>query len=167
MQVYLLKVNIIYISGISVIVLKFSVAKYPFKPSDVYACLKTIPTDKDLGTAQIAWIQSFLQFQSTLAWLKSPPPTYQLPAVDLVGSLNNISKAITAGKYQNEYQLELDIYNVFTSAADGHLNYKPYLVSIPILRNASLVSVSLDGVQVPKVYASSKFFLLIMNFPID
>ena len=139
-------------------VLTFSTASdAPVKPSELYACLQDVPISPTLGVAQIAWIQKFLQFQSTLAYLKNPPPTYQPPAVDLVGGLNNITRGLTAGMYRNEYDLELDIYNLIASANDGHLNYIPYLVgSFPYVRNATLVSVSLDGVQVPKIYFQCK-----------
>ena len=66
-----------------------------------------MPHDIDKDTKQIAWLQDILQFQSTLAYLKAPPPSYPLPAVDLVGDLNNISTFVANGKYSNEYDIEV------------------------------------------------------------
>ena len=77
------------------------------KPSEVYACLRSIPYDRQKDTEQIAWIKYLLQFQSTLAYLKNPPSSYPLPAVDLIGGLDRISSAITDGKYSDEYSIEV------------------------------------------------------------
>ena len=66
-----------------------------------------MPYDGDTDTEQVAWIQDVLQFQSTLAYLKNPPPSYPLPAVDLVGGLDNISTSIANEDYTNEYDIEV------------------------------------------------------------
>lgn len=119
--------------------------------------MQSVPYNRTLGVAQIAWIQNFLQFQSTLAYLKEPPSTYGLPAVDLMGGLNSISMSIALGRYSNEYDIEVDIYNLNNSAHDGHLWYLPALVGFfRYNRIVSLVSVSLDGTQAPKVYFKCK-----------
>ena len=102
-------------------------------------------------------MQPFLQFQSTLAYLEDPPSFYQLPPVDVFGGLDNISKAVTAERYKTLYDFELDLYNLIGSARDGHLGYEPYLVgAAQFTRNASLVSVSLNGIEMPRVYFQCK-----------
>ena len=98
-------------------------------------------------------MQGFLQFQTTLAYLKDPPPAYMQPAVDLLGGLDAISTKAAAGQYQNEYDFELDIFNLLFSAQDGHLLYEPYLIGgFTFSRNVGLVSISADGIQLPKAY---------------
>lgn len=116
-----------------------------------------MPIVPDLAVKQIEWMQGFIQFQSTLAWLKNPPAGYDLPPVDLVGGLDQIAKKAASGVYHGEYDFELDIYNLVTSAGDGHFTYLPFLIGkFAFFREVSLVSVSLDGVSLPKVYILGK-----------
>lgn len=112
-----------------------------------------MPFNETLAVKQIAWLQSYVQFQTTLNYLKSPPPEYQLGSVDLVSQLNAIAQGARSGHYSNEFQFESDIYSLFASAGDGHLSYLPYLIgSFLFSRMDDLVSVSEDGIQTPKVY---------------
>jgi len=76
-------------------------------PSDVFSCLQSVPYDPDTDTKQVAWIQDVVQFQSTLAHLKKPPPGYPYPAVDLMARLQNISAFIPSQKCTNEYDIEV------------------------------------------------------------
>lgn len=41
-----------------------------------YECLKSVPVDKDGDEAQIYGLSTFINFQSTLAYLKNPTPGY-------------------------------------------------------------------------------------------
>lgn len=79
------------------------------QPSEVYACLHSVPYDRDTDVKQIAWIENLFQFQSTLAYLKDPPPSYPLPAVDIFDELRNISASIASGQYTNEYDIEVRV----------------------------------------------------------
>jgi hypothetical protein len=128
-----------------------------FKPSEVYTCQQDVPIVPYLAVQQIEWMQGFIQFQSTLAWLKNPPAGYDLPPVDL-GGLDKIAQKAASGQYHGEYDFELDIYNLITSAGDGHLAYLPFLIgNFAYMREVSLVSLSLDGVSLPKVYFLGKY----------
>ena len=119
--------------------------------------MQSVPYNRSLGVEQITWIQRFLEFQSTLAYLKDPPSTYAHPAVDVMGGLSSIGISFALGRYTNEYDIELDIYKLIQSAHDGHLLYRPTLVEFfGYNRNVSLVPVSLDGAQAPKVYFTCK-----------
>ena len=124
----------------------------PFIPSDVYACGQDVPINETLAISQISWIKEFIQFQSTLAYLKNPPTGYLLPPVDLVGGLDAIAKNTAAGHYENEYDFEIDMWSLINSAADGHLSFIPYLMGAFQYSRSPLVSVSLDGIDLPKVY---------------
>ncbi|KAI9698904.1 MAG: hypothetical protein M1820_007325 [Bogoriella megaspora] len=124
-----------------------------FKPSIVYDCLQEVPINKTLAIQQIKWLEDFLQFHSTTAYLKDPPPTYEPAAVDLFSVLNNIKGKALSGQYVNEYDFELEVYNLFVAGRDGHLGFEPSLVgNFGIKRNVELVSVSSDGIQLPKIY---------------
>lgn len=124
-----------------------------FKPSEVYACLKDVPISRAAAAAQIEWIQNFTQFQSTLAYLKDPTPEYQLAPIDIMGGLSKIGQDAEAGIYSNEFDFEWDIFNLILHADDGHFSLAPFLVQgFVINRTVGLVSVSVDGVEEPKVY---------------
>lgn len=56
--------------------------------------------------------------------------------------------------YANEYEFQQDLYQVFTPAHDGHFIVYPDLLTAAFewRRRRSLVSISSDGVEVPKIY---------------
>ncbi|KAI9692784.1 MAG: hypothetical protein M1820_009383 [Bogoriella megaspora] len=124
-----------------------------YKPSEVFACLQEVPINKTSAVAFVDWMLPFMEQQSTLAYLKNPPSGYPFPPTDLLGGLDSIKSNVSLDKYGSEYEFELDIHDLIVSARDGHLAVGlPLLSQFLINRNVQLVSVSLDGVQVPKVY---------------
>lgn len=128
-----------------------------FRPSDVHKCQQDVPFNETLAVKQIAWLQSYIQFQTTLSYLKNPPAGYQLPSVDLVSQLNAISQGASSGHYENEFEFETDIFSVIASVGDGHLTFIPFLMGAFLFsRKDDLVSVSEDGIKSPKVYIRSE-----------
>jgi hypothetical protein len=124
-----------------------------FKPSAVLACLRDVPINKTLAVAQIEWLTDYMQFQSTLSYLKDPPKTYALPAVDILGGLQTITNQVNTDKYTNEFDFEYDTYTLLQKTYDGHVGYTPYLIDMFVYyRNAPLVSVSDNGTDLSKVY---------------
>jgi hypothetical protein len=100
-------------------------------------------------------LKAFAQWQSTLAWLKDPPASYMLPATDILGGLDNISATAVAGQFASEYEFQLSIVELISSAHDGHFAYRPDVFKAFIFRNslvADMVSVSRDGKELPKLY---------------
>ena len=134
-----------------------------FPPSLVLDCFRDVPINGTFSVDYIDWIQAFVQFQTTLAWLKDPPPSYLRAPIDIVGSLNNISQRVVSDAYTNEFDFEVDILTTVNAAADLHFSYQPYLPAALSYgasdRNCPLVSVSLDGTQLPAIYFLSKFKL--------
>ncbi|KAF2234971.1 hypothetical protein EV356DRAFT_544524 [Viridothelium virens] len=115
--------------------------------------------DNTIAVQQIQWIKNFWQFQSTLAYLKDPPPAYAPPATDIMGGLDLISSNAASGKYQNMYDFELDIYRLVASALDGHFSYPSWLLNqFNVNRTVTLVSVSFDGIEEPKAYNGNASF---------
>ena len=130
------------------------------KPSDLRACIEDVPIDKDLAARQIEWIKNFVQFQTTLAFLKDPTPEYELPPVDIMGGLTDISSKAIAGAYQGEYEFERDIFELICHADDSHFGYLPYLIrGVEYTPGLAAASISLDGVALPKVYLLGKDLL--------
>jgi hypothetical protein len=129
-----------------------------FKPSEVYACLQDVPINVTLAVAQIDWIQQFISFQSTLAYLKEPPSSYPFPAVDIVAGLDSIRNKADAGTYENEYDFEYDVFKLLQKSQEGHLSFRPFLVyAFSYFRRAPLVSFSTQPSDLPRVYFLCKY----------
>lgn len=94
-----------------------------------------------------------LQFQTSLKYLKSPPPSYQQPAVDLVRGLEKIQEDINNALFPNQYTFEAVLQNLIYSAHDAHLSLDAGILSAFTFASPyDIVSVSSDGQQLPKVY---------------
>jgi hypothetical protein len=59
------------------------------------------------------------EFQSNLAYLKSPPPSYQQAGVDFLGGLELIQAKINNGGYANQYEFEAALQALIYSTHDG------------------------------------------------
>lgn len=124
--------------------------------------MQSIPFDSKRATAFITELRKYLEFHSTTEVLKNPPSGYLLPPVDLWGDLDHINQLAADNKYANQADFDEAIYNLFSSANDGHLNIKgmcsqqlfAYLTTMPV------VSVSADGLQLPEIYAARKSILI-------
>ena len=100
-------------------------------------------------------LKAFVEWQSTLAWLKAPPADYELPAVDVLGRLDELAATAVAGGFTSEYDFQLAIFKTIVSAHDGHFSYRPDVFKAFSFRNdlaLDLVSVSSNGKEVPKLY---------------
>ncbi|KAI9748723.1 MAG: hypothetical protein M4579_007141 [Chaenotheca gracillima] len=119
------------------------------------ACLQAIPIDNDLAVKQIDYISKYIQFQSTLAYLKNPPEGYLNPPVDIMGGLAEISEKASNGGYRGQHDFELDIYKLIGRAYDGHFSFNPLSIGglFQFGRQINFVSISEDGHALPKVYA--------------
>lgn len=94
---------------------------YWFYASEVFACLQTVPFNAAVGSRYIKYINTTLQFQSTLSLLKTPPDEYQQPGIDIEAGLDRIQSLISSGYYQNQYAFESDVQQLLYGANDGHL----------------------------------------------
>jgi hypothetical protein len=93
------------------------------QPSLALACLNDVPLDVKNSIAWLESVRPFLQFQSTLGYLKNPGNEYLLPAVDILGSFDNYISGISSGMFKNQYALEYAVTNLINSAHDGHFSY--------------------------------------------
>ncbi|GKT40396.1 peptidase S41 family protein ustP [Colletotrichum spaethianum] len=120
-----------------------------------FDCLQTVPNKPGPAKDLVKSLKSYVQWQSTLAWLKSPPASYMLPATDIQGGLDDIEKKAEAGQYKSEYDFQLAIFQLIASAHDGHFAFRGDVFKGFSFRNklaADIVSVSRDGVEAPKLY---------------
>ncbi|KAF2717178.1 hypothetical protein K431DRAFT_204161, partial [Polychaeton citri CBS 116435] len=126
------------------------------------ACLRSVPLARQSDKLQVRGIKSWLQFQSTLAYLKDPPPGHLYPAVDIMAALDDVEDKLDGDYYSNEYDVQLDIFRIVSSGYDGHLVYIPDIMRVfTFVRNISLVSISEDGVSLPDVYQFTDIAALI------
>ncbi|EPE30025.1 ClpP/crotonase [Glarea lozoyensis ATCC 20868] len=121
-------------------------------------CLSSVPLAKDAGLALVDALVPYIEWQSDLAWLKDPPSTYFYPPHDPLGYLAKVKSNLQIGAYANEEAFELDLYNVFAKAHDGHFVFYPDTLSNGLrwVRPTSLVSVSLDGISAPKIFLKNE-----------
>ncbi|PBP20352.1 peptidase S41 family protein [Diplocarpon rosae] len=120
-----------------------------------FDCLQSVPNKPEPAAALVKSLKAFVQWQSTLAFLKDPPASYMLPPTDIEGGLDNISTTATTGRFTSEYDFQLSVVKLIFSAHDGHFAYRPDVFKAFGFRNnlvSDIVSVSSDGRAVPKLY---------------
>ncbi|KAI0188435.1 hypothetical protein EV127DRAFT_497760 [Xylaria flabelliformis] len=133
---------------------------YVFNASVVYECMTSVPFNAAVATRFIAYYNDTLQFQSTLAYHKNPPPSYQQTGVDLIGGLRRLQQNIDEGLYSSQYNFETDLLRLVQAAHDGHLTLDAgVLAAFAFASPRDIVSVSLDGTSLPKVYLSDDLFV--------
>ncbi|MCJ1261797.1 hypothetical protein MMC22_001665 [Lobaria immixta] len=124
-----------------------------FDAKEVYDCLTSVPFNPAVASRFLKYYNDTLQFQSNLKYLKNPPPSYQEPAVDLIGGLEKIQEDINNALFPNQYTFEAVLQNLIYSAHDAHLTLDAGILStFSFASPYYIVSVSSDGQQLPKVY---------------
>jgi len=137
----------------------------------VYRCLQSIPIRVPEAVSFIDEYRKFLPFQSTLDNLKGmakpllfsfaltdqslldPPSDYAGPRVDLMGGLDKIQKKAKQNKYSSQFEFDLALLELISSAHDDHLQIEPCSPTIfSFTHGGPLVSISQDGLKLPEVY---------------
>lgn len=128
-------------------------------PAEIaYECLLSVPIIEEDAITLVESFPPYLQFQSTLDYLIDPPSGYLLPGIDLIGGLKHIAAKVRGGKYNGEYEFQIELLNLFQRAHDGHLGFFGDVLGngLAFFRTINLVSVSEDGQQLPKIYVDCK-----------
>ncbi|KAJ5813601.1 Interphotoreceptor retinol-binding [Penicillium pulvis] len=121
-----------------------------------YQCLMSMPFDSDRAVVFLTQVRKMLEFQSTVDILKNPPSGYDMPAVDLLGGIDSILDNVNNETYSSQFEMDLDVSNLITSAHDGHLVFQLCSQSIFSFQiDLPLVSISSDGLSLPEVYTMS------------
>lgn len=124
-----------------------------FYAHDALKCLATVPFDPSVALRFIDYYNTTMQFQSTLAFLRSPPAEYQQPPVDFFQELANIKNNVTQGRYNNEYAFEVDVMRLVYLVHDSHVTlYSGALSAFTFGSDYQLVAASIDGKEAPKIY---------------
>ncbi|KAF2855717.1 hypothetical protein T440DRAFT_485816 [Plenodomus tracheiphilus IPT5] len=124
--------------------------------ADAYNCLTSVPFNAAVAQRFVDYVNDTLQFQSTLAYLKSPPVGYQQPAVDVLEQLQSIRNNVTTGVYKNQYQFEIDVQHLLYSTHDAHLTLTAGITAaFSFLAPFSVTAASSDGTSLPQVYITA------------
>jgi hypothetical protein len=124
-----------------------------FNASLIYECLTSVPFNPAVATRFLDYYNDTLQFQSTLTYLESPPTSYQQPSVDLLGGLVELQQGIDSGIFPNQYEFEAALARLLYAAHDAHLTlFAGILSAFSFGSPYEIVSISLDSIQLPKVY---------------
>lgn len=79
-----------------------------------YECLMSVPVDIEGDVKMIQELKNFLEYQSTLAWLKSGVEG-QIQPLDIFAELDTISKNVKAKAYTSDWQVQMAIRNLLSS----------------------------------------------------
>lgn len=119
-------------------------------------CLQSVPLDKDGNVKLIDDIKLYVKWQSNVAYLKNPPQEYSEKPVDIVGTLDNMKSKLTSGGFTSEYEFQMQMLELFTSAYDNHFAWQPDILASAMQfqrpPGTELVSVSADGIALPEIF---------------
>lgn len=117
-----------------------------------------MPFNAAVASRFLSYWNDTLQFQSTLTYLKDPPESYQQPAVDLLAGLSELQRAVNDGSFTNQYEFEAALEQLLVSAHDAHLYLNAgILAAFTFASPYDIVSLSIDGVELPKVYLAGAY----------
>ncbi|KAI1339844.1 hypothetical protein F5Y15DRAFT_382300 [Xylariaceae sp. FL0016] len=130
-----------------------------------YDCLNSVSLHQQEALDLFDSVIEFVYWQTDTNYLKDPPPAYLEPAVDVFAELSQVRSKIANGTYSSEYNFQADIFRVFNLAHDGHFRFFPDLLTgvIKFARGVGLVSVSEDGVGLPKIYTHEDVLLAVAD----
>ncbi|KAF3928833.1 hypothetical protein AA313_de0208806 [Arthrobotrys entomopaga] len=119
-------------------------------------CLNSVPINRKVALQQLTGVQRYVQFQTTLSFLKNPPAndSYQAPgSIDIVGLITDLSHKVRSKEVTQEYDFELKLRNIFASANDGHFTgTMGGILAIQFDAPFDIISVSKDGKGLPEIY---------------
>jgi hypothetical protein len=129
----------------------------PIRPSLAFACLKSVPLDRDSALQHIDFLRPLFEWQSSVDYLRDPPQGYLSEGMDLTGGLDDIAAKLNRDKkggYGNEFEFLADLHTM-TSVRPRDLHFAaPTLLldlfDFPI--TAQFLSISDDGLTLPKIY---------------
>lgn len=123
-----------------------------------YECINSVPFNSSAAVAYLDSIRPYIDWQTTIEYLKDPPAEYATkvqPPYDFYANWDRIYSKAASGGYASEYAFGIDLYTSFQTAHDGHFVIYPDSVNLIFSygRTMPLVSVSTDGQSIPEVFA--------------
>ena len=115
-----------------------------------------MPLNVELTLDFLFKLTRYLQFQTTIAYLKDPPNGSEQVPVDIFGGIEIISNAVKDGTINGQYEFELQLTTLISTAHDGHFSLELNMINqIFFQAPFSLLSLSVDGNALPKVFIKS------------
>ncbi|CAI6067246.1 unnamed protein product [Clonostachys chloroleuca] len=131
-----------------------------FDAQKAFECINSVPLDVNVSIATIDLLKRYYEFDTTIAYLKDPPKSYQSLPIDVMGRLDQVAQSLSDGKYNSTYEMEAAIKQIFITAREGHMKYNGGILGIfSWVLPDGLISVSSDGKSLPEVYASNDVLL--------
>jgi hypothetical protein len=134
----------------------------PIRPSVAFVCLNSVALHEDPALEQLEFLRPLFEWQSTVDYLRDPPQGYLSEGVDLIGGLNDIAAKLKTknGGYPNEFEFLANLYTLTrVRPRDFHFDYSTLLLDLFTFQmNAKFVSISEDGVSLPKIYLYGALF---------
>ncbi|KAK6221277.1 hypothetical protein QIS74_04845 [Colletotrichum tabaci] len=118
-----------------------------------YACLKSVPLHKEVAVALVDAIRPYLEWQSSLVYIKNPPADYEPGAFDLLGHLGKIREKLVADGYHGEIDFQEDLFEMTAKTRDGHFAFLPDALTkvFRFGRPFALVSYAQDPLSMPAI----------------
>ncbi|KAK0747116.1 hypothetical protein B0T18DRAFT_369884 [Schizothecium vesticola] len=126
----------------------------PVLPSLAFACLRSVPLDKETALKHIEHLKPQWQWHSTIEYLKNPPWGYLSEPVDLLGGLDEIKAKLQGDAYRSEFDFLADLHMLSrVRVRDSHFHAGSALMDLFTFKTgAEFVSVSKDGVSLPEIF---------------
>ncbi|KAK6339615.1 hypothetical protein TWF718_009011 [Orbilia javanica] len=130
--------------------------RVPVRPREAWDCLYSIPINRELTLEFISGVSKYLQFQSTIEYLKNPPANSLQEPVDIIGSLEELAEQVRSGDIAHHIRFEVAFRKLLQRCHDGHLGLSFNSNSLIAFRGPfSLISISPDAIEKPKVYVET------------
>jgi hypothetical protein len=129
----------------------------PIRPSIAFACLKSVPLDRDSALEHIDFLRPLFEWQSSVDYLRDPPQGYLSEGMDLTGGLDDIAAKLNRDKkggYGNEFEFLADLHTM-TSVRPRDLHFAAPTLLLDLFdfpMTAQFLSISDDGFTLPKIY---------------
>ena len=88
---------------------------YKTTAAAAYNCISSVMINVQDATQFLDSIVPYLNFQTSLAYLKDPPPSYQKPAVDVLGEIQSVRNNLTSGGFLRQYDFDVALQRIISS----------------------------------------------------
>jgi len=128
-------------------------SSFPIALEDSFGCLESIKLNKTITLEFLEGLSRYVQYQSTLPYLKNPPAGSEQEPIDVMAELEKIAGDVEKGVLTGEYEFEARVTKVVALTHDGHFAIPFNLYQLFTFRAPfGIASVSVDGVELPKLF---------------
>ncbi|KAK6531690.1 hypothetical protein TWF694_002866 [Orbilia ellipsospora] len=128
----------------------------PILAREGWDCLYSVPINVELTLTFIKEVKKYIQFQSTIEFLKNPPASSLQEPIDLIGSIDALAQRVQSGDIAHHVKFEIEFTKLLQRCHDGHFNYAFNSGNLIFFTGPfTIVSVSTDAVEKPLVYVET------------